>query len=329
MRILIWHVHGSWTTAFAEGDHELVLPLQPDRGPWGRGRADTWEWPSRAREVPVDQLRRTDLDAVVLQRPEELELVERWTGRRPGRDLPAAYLEHNTPGGPAPFTRHPIADQDEIPIVHVTHFNRLMWDNGRAPTFVVEHGILDPGHLHPPEGEHAGVVVNDPVRRGRAVGTDLLPAFAAVTPLEVFGTSVRGLLENGGLPPGRVGVHEDLPQAEMHRRLAHCRVYLHLHRWTSLGLSLLEAMALGMPVVGLATTEAADVLPPDVAVLSNDVDRLCSAIEWLGDNPAQAAAMGGRARRFVLDRFGLGRFLDDWDDVLRQVVERADVPAAV
>ena len=51
--------------------------------------------------------------------------------------------------------------------------------------------------------------------------------------------------------------HDDLPQDALHDELARRRVYLHPIRWTSLGLSLLEAMHLGMPVVALATTEAA------------------------------------------------------------------------
>ena len=29
-------------------------------------------------------------------------------------------------------------------IVHVTHFNNLMWDNGITPSRVVEHGVLVP-----------------------------------------------------------------------------------------------------------------------------------------------------------------------------------------
>ena len=84
-------------------------------------------------EVPNDRLRDVDVDLVVLQRPHEVELAERWTGRRPGRDVPAVYVEHNTPGGDVPFSRHPLADQATIPVVHVTHFNRLFWDCGRRP----------------------------------------------------------------------------------------------------------------------------------------------------------------------------------------------------
>ena len=31
MRVLLWHVHGSWTTAFVSGRHEYLLPVTPDR----------------------------------------------------------------------------------------------------------------------------------------------------------------------------------------------------------------------------------------------------------------------------------------------------------
>ncbi len=51
MRILLWHVHGSWTTAFVQGPHEYLVPVLPDRGPDGRGRAQTWDWPGSVREV--------------------------------------------------------------------------------------------------------------------------------------------------------------------------------------------------------------------------------------------------------------------------------------
>ena len=51
MRVLIWHVHGSWTTAFVQCGHEYLIPVTPDRGPDGRGRAETWDCPSAAVEV--------------------------------------------------------------------------------------------------------------------------------------------------------------------------------------------------------------------------------------------------------------------------------------
>ena len=44
MRILLWHVHGSWTTAFVQGGHEYLVPVTGDRGPYGLGRARTYPW---------------------------------------------------------------------------------------------------------------------------------------------------------------------------------------------------------------------------------------------------------------------------------------------
>ena len=319
MRVLVWHVHGSWTTAFVAGDHEYLIPVLPDRSPDGLGRARTWHWPASAREVAPEQLRGEDVDVVVLQRVRDLELVREWLGREPGRDLPAVFLEHNAPDGGVPNTRHPMADRDDIPIAHVTYFNRTFYDNGRAPTTVIEHGIVDPGERYTGELARAGVVVNEPVRRGRYVGADLLPGLAAAAPVDVFGMGLAGLHEEYGLDPGRVTLHEDPPQAAMHAELARRRVYVHPIRWTSLGLSLLEAMHLGMPVVGLATTEAVEAVPAEAGVLSTNPERLWAAVrEFVHDEDAARLA-GKAARAAALERYGLPRFLSDWDALLEEV----------
>ncbi|TME46690.1 MAG: glycosyltransferase family 1 protein, partial [Chloroflexi bacterium] len=83
MKILLWHVHGSWTTAFVQGAHEYLVPVLPDRGPDGRGRAQTWDWPSSVREVTPEEAAREEVDVVIMQRPRELEaLAAQWLGGR-------------------------------------------------------------------------------------------------------------------------------------------------------------------------------------------------------------------------------------------------------
>jgi hypothetical protein len=319
VKVLLWHVHGSWTTAFVEGHHEYLIPVTPDRDADGLGRARTWDWPASAREVTPEGLRAEDVDVVVLQRIRELDLVREWLGREAGRDLPAVFLEHNAPDGAVPDTRHPLADRDDIPIAHVTHFNRLFYDNGRAPTAVIEHGIIDPGERWTGELARAAVVVNEPVRRGRTTGGDLLPGLAAVAPVDVFGMGLAGLHERFGLDPDRVALHDDPPQAVMHAELARRRVYVHPVRWTSLGLSLLEAMHLGMPVVALATTEAVEAVPPGAGVLSTRPDRLWDAVRMFLHDDDAARLAGKAARAAALERYGLDRFLADWDVLLREV----------
>ncbi|MGK5642383.1 glycosyltransferase [Streptomyces sp. URMC 126] len=318
MRILLWHVHGSWTTAFVQGPHTYLVPVTPDRGPDGLGRAATFDWPESVVELPPDELRDTDVDLLVLQRPHEIELAREWLGRRPGVDVPTVYLEHNAPGGPVPDTRHPAADRPELTIVHVTHFNRLMWDCGTTPTAVIEHGIVDPGPLWTGRLARAAVVVNEPLRRGRTTGTDLLPYFSQAAPLDVFGMGTEGIAAELGVPEDRCRGRE-LVQSALHHALAERRVYLHPVRWTSLGLSLLEAMHLGMPVVALATTEACEAVPPGAGVLSNRLDVLHDAVRGFVAEPERARETGLAARKAALARYGLPRFLDDWDRLIKEV----------
>ncbi|MET9962426.1 glycosyltransferase [Streptomyces sp. NPDC006326] len=318
MNILLWHVHGSWTTAFVQGPHTYLVPVTPDRGPDGLGRAQTFSWPDSVREVSPGELARTPVDLVVLQRPHEEELARSWLGRRPGRDVPAVYLEHNAPDGDVPATRHPCADRDDLVLVHVTHFNRLFWDGGRTRTEVIEHGIVDPGHLYTGRLPRAAVVVNEPVRRGRYTGTDLLPALAQAAPLDVFGMRTEGLAAHLGLAAERCTSHE-LAQRQLHAAMAQRRLYLHPVRWTSLGLSLLEAMHLGMPVVALATTEAVEAVPPGAGVLSTRPEVLARAARHYLEDPRAAAEDGARARQAALERYGLKRFLDDWERLMTEV----------
>jgi hypothetical protein len=310
VNVFLWHVHGSWTTAFVQGAHRYLVPKLPDRGPFGRGRAQTWRWPASVVEVTPEQARDEAVDALIVQRPEELALAHEWLGREPGVDVPALYLEHNAPSGPVSVMRHPVADRPELTLVHVTHWNRLFWNAGSTRTVVIEHGVVDPGCRYTGALPRGAVVVNEARRRGRITGTDLLPRFEKAAPLDLFGMDSEAL-----------GGHGNLPQAALHAAMAERRVYLHLCRWTSLGLSLLEAMHLGMPVVALATTEAPAAVPPEAGVVSNDFDQLEAALRRLVADPAEARARGLAARRAALRRYGLARFLRDWDRLLQEVVE--------
>ena len=310
MRILIWHVHGSWTTGFVQGGHEYLVPVLPDRGPDGRGRAQTWDWPDSVVEVTPEEAAEAEVDVVVLQRPSELHgLAREWLGgRQPGRDVPAVYLEHSSPEGPVNELRHPVADRDDLTVVHVTHFNALFWDTGTTPTRVIEHGIVDPGYRYTGELARTAVVVNEAARRQRVTGTDLLARFAAAAPVDLF-----------GMDAGALGGIEDLPQERLHDEMARRRVYLHPVRWTSLGLSLLEAMHLGMPVVALATTEVPAAVPPEAGIVTNRMDDLETALRRLVAEPEEARLLGKGAREAALARYGLDRFLADWDALLGEL----------
>lgn len=310
--VLVWHVHGSWTQAFVAGRHRYVIPVAADRGEGGIGLAGR-SWPN-AREVALEDLRREDIDLVVLQRPHEAGLVARWAGRRAGTELPAVYVEHNAPRPSPARSRHVVADRTDVPLVHVTDFNRLMWDNGRAPTRVIDHGVADPGPRYTGDIPRAATMINEPLRRNRIVGADLLEPLSAYAQIDVWGIGTGSLSANRGGVTGR----GDVAAPELWDQIARRRVYLHTARWTSLGLSLIEAMYLGMPVVAVGTTMAPLVVPGEAGVVSADPAALGAGLREYMNDQAAAAAAGKAAREFASARFGLGRFLADWDRVIEE-----------
>ena len=308
MRVFAWHVHGAWMTAFVQGQHEYFVPVLNERGPFGRGRARTCKWPKSVYEVPPHEIGELEPDVIVLQRPEEIDYATAWLGRKPGIDIPAVYVEHSPPQGMVNGMRHPLADRPELTLVHVTHFNRLFWDCGSTPTCVIEHGIVDPGRRYQGLLPRAAAVVNEATRRARVTGCDLLQRFGAVAPVDLFGVGSEKLDGLG-----------DLPQARLHQELACRRLYLHLNRWTSLGPALIEAMHLGIPIVALATTEVPAAVPPEAGVVSNRIDVLEAAVRTLIHEPERAREMGLAARKAARERYGLERFLRDWETLLENV----------
>src|SRR5947209_11675504 len=305
--VLLWHVHGSWTQALVAGRHRYLIPVAADRGHDGIGLAGR-AWPN-AREVALEDLGRHDIDLVVLQRPEEAALFARWAGRQAGADVPAVYVEHNAPRPHAERSRHPVADRGDIPIVHVTDFNRLMWDNGRAPTRVIDHGMADPGPRYTGDVLRAATMINEPLRRGRTVGADLLEPLSAYAQIDVWGIGTESLYANHGGVTGR----GDVAAPQLWDQIARRRVYLHTARWTSLGLSLIEAMFLGMPVVAVGTTMTPLVVPGEAGVVSADLTALGRGLREFMKDHATAVAAGKAAREFATARFGLERFLTEWD----------------
>jgi len=202
---------------------------------------------------------------------------------------------------------------------HVSPFNDLLWDSGSAPTRVIEHGVPDPGHRYTGEWPAAATIINEPVRRWRVTGTDLIGRFAAAgVPVDHFGMRAGDLPAVLGNPPG-VRTCGDLPRPALQAELARRRCYLHLPRWTSLGLGLIEAMMLGLPVAAVGSTEAYEAVPAGAGTVSTRVETLVAAAAGYLADPQLAAETGRLARKAALHRYNLSRFLTDWDRVLDEV----------
>jgi hypothetical protein len=316
LRVLLWYAHGSYVNALVRGSHEyLVCAADPFGSP---PPVPTSPWPESVTVVGAADVRANPPDVVVIQRLEEIDWCRRLLGFEPGRDRPAIFCEHNVPRHDIPSAAHPLADRNSWLLVHVTGVNAMLWDSGRTPSKVVGHGVLDPGARYVGDLRRAAFVVNEPVRRCRLVGTDLIPIVAPRVGVDVFG--IDGDLLVAAQPESDLRWGGNLSQPELWNAVARDRVYLHLNRWTSLGLSLIEAMLMAMPVAVLAMTEAAS-LPPEIGIVSSNPDRLRRRVQQLIEDPEEARRCGLLARSVALERFGLAAFLRGWDEAYEQAVE--------
>lgn len=309
LKILIWHIHGSYLNTLSRIDHDWYLPTKPDRPEGYGGRGPTFDLPSYMREVPAEQVRDLDLDLIIYQTPknyfeDQFEILS-----EEQRALPKIYLEHNTPKPDAVATRHPIDDPNVL-LVHVTHYNRLMWDNGRTPTMVIEHSVaINPDAAYRGTLERGITVINGMQKRPRIAGYDLFLQAREHIPLDAVGMMTE---EFGGLG--------DVPYRDLHRRIGEYRFMFSPLRYTSLPLAVIEGLTLGMPVVALATTELPTVIEHGVSgYVSCDLDELIENMRGLLAQPDEARRIGANAREVARERFGLERFARDWNAAFARV----------
>ena len=309
LRILTWHVHGNYLWYLSQVRHEVFLPVRPGRPPGYGGRGETFSWPDNVHEVAAEDVAGLELDCVLSQSHENWRRDRHEILSPAQLRLPAVHVEHDPPRESPTDSRHPIDDPDVL-LVHVTAFNDLMWDSGRTPTRVIEHGVVVPeGVRYTGELDRGIVVVNGLRRRGRRLGADLFERARKEVPLDLVGMFAEEL---GGLG--------EVPPPELAPFVARYRFFFHPIRWTSLGLAACEAMMLGMPVVALATTEMSTVVENGVSGwIDTDVDRLVGRMQDLLANPGQARRLGEGARRTALERFSIDRFVADWDAAFRLV----------
>ncbi len=309
LRVLTWHVHGTYLYYLTHAKAEFYLPVRPDRGEGYGGRPGGFPPRGNVHEIPAEHVRDLPLDVILFQSRKNYERDQYDILSDEQRELPRIYLEHDPPRESPTETRHPVDDPD-ILLVHCTHFNALMWDSGRTPTRVIEHGVVVPDDLRYTGALQRGlVVVNNLRTRGRRLGADIFQRVRKEVPLDLVGI---GAEELGGIPSLGYG---DLQTLEVQHRF-----FLNPIRYTSLGLAVCEAMMLGMPVVGLATTEMATVIENGFSgYVDTNVDTLIERMQELLRDWEKAQRLGENARRYAQERFNIGRFARDWEQALEWV----------
>ena len=308
LRVLTWHIHGNYLYYLAQAQVELYLPVCPGRPGYG-GRGTTFPFGDNVHDVPADEVRQREFDCILFQHRRNYEIDQHELLSPAQRRLPRICLEHDPPRTNAVDAVH-YCDDPQVLLVHVTPFNALMWNSGRTPCQVIDHGILIPPGVQYSGVVPRGVVIVNHLRdRGRAAGSDLFLEARRQVPLDLVGMDAESL--------GGVG---EVAPPELPAFAAGYRFYFHPLRYTSLGLALLEAMFVGLPVVGLATTELVTVIRHgESGFIDTDPARLVAPMRHLLADAGEARRIGQAGRRAVEERFHISRFARDWEATFAQV----------
>ena len=234
MRVLLWHVHGSYTTALVQGGHDYFAARRartrarrPGSGPdlglarrraGGDARAGeaTSTWTSWSSSGP----RSSSTSAAV-------------AGPAPRCDLPTVYLEHNAPQGRIDEMRHPVGrprrdlPSSTSPTSTPSSGTAAGPGPGSSNTASPTRGTSSTGGL-----SGSPSPLNEPMRRGRVTGTDLSrgsPSAGPSTSSAFAPRSSRRCSARWATPT------RTCRRARCTHEMARRRVYLHPVRWTSLG----------------------------------------------------------------------------------------------
>ena len=318
LNVLIWQIHGSYLNSLVQAPHRFYLPTKPGKPEGYGGRGPTYSWSPDTIDVPAEEVRDLDLDLIIYQTMKNFTEDARGILSPEQRALPTIYLEHNTPQGRINEMVHPVNDPGVL-LVHVTHFNDLFWDSRGTPTRVIDHAVMPTSGGYTGEHEKGVSLINDMPRRKRVVGGDIYARGRREVPLDLFGFNSKEVAGFG-----------DLPQAKVHEEMKPYRFYFNPIRYTSLPLSILEAMEIGLPVVALATTELVTVIKDgENGFIDTNVENLIHHMQRLLDNPEEARLIGEAGRGTVQERFRLERFVTDWEAAFEEALAlREVVPCA-
>lgn len=306
--MLTWHTHGAYLLYLTQAPHDFYVMCKPGRPAGYGGRGGHLPWGPNVHDLPVEEATQRQFDCIVFQDDHQyLEDQHRYLSAAQRR-LPRIYIEHDPPRANPVDERHVVTDRDVL-VVHVTAFNRLMWNMGNVPSRVIEHGVIAPEARYTGELQRGLVVVNNMATRGRRLGYDVYEELKREVPLDLAGMGTEAA---GGL--GEV-LHAELPAFA-----ARYRFFLNPIRYTSMGLAVIEAMMVGLPIVALATTEMVTVVRDGAnGFIDTAPARLAERMRALLTDRDLARHLGDEARRSAMARFNIARYVADWNSAFAEV----------
>tara|TARA_Y100000389_G_scaffold116917_1_gene114123 strand:- start:3976 stop:4995 length:1020 start_codon:yes stop_codon:yes gene_type:complete len=213
-------------------------------------------------------------------------------------------VRFDVPSQIAAFQQYP-RDKDSF----ISTYNMAQW--GAAGASAVEHGV-DIDFWKPDENierDNACLsVVNDWPNRDWCCGYNLWQQTVQGLPIKVFGKSP--------------GLSEPANSTEHLREIYKCsRIFYNTSLHSPVPSVLLEAMACGCAIVSTANCMIPEIIENGKnGLISNDPQELRGFLELLIKDENLAKELGGNARKTIVEKYNLERFVDSWNNLLYSTV---------
>jgi hypothetical protein len=296
-KIFTWPTQQQYLFELAQGDFDIYIPK-------GQNQSFQKQFSSQKNIIEVDPEAIKDLqfDCILFQNEYSYQTAQYEVLSDEQRQLPKIYLEYNPPKQHPTNAKHFVEDLS-VQLVHVNHYNALMWDKNELPVTVIETGVATETASYSGEIASGVIVIEENPSDDRVTGHDIFLQVKEALPLAVIQIGKDNV------------TYQNLPEKLSHYRFLFCP-----DRYASPGFAVYQALTLGMPVVGLATTELPTLISNEVSGFADsDLNYLICKMKALLEDQQLAIQIGLEARKSALQRFSLNRFLVDW----KQVVENA------
>lgn len=98
---------------------------------------------------------------------------------------------------------------------------------------------------------------------------------------------------------------------------------VHTSSWEGMPIAMLEAMALGLPVVATDVVGNRDLVRPgETGYVARDVEEFLKALQKLAETPALRRKMGDAARAAVIQEYDQDQLAKRWQALYGEVYRR-------
>jgi hypothetical protein len=313
LHILCMDTHEAWQTTLAKTGHRFFSLQHPQMKRWDcRFRPYPGNYQPLRGDDPCQQIRPDMAFDLILSQSKfgQFQLLSQVAH---SLNCPLISMEHTLPAPHWPeatITQH-CRMRGKIN-VFVSDYSVKAW--GVVPDSsvrIIPHGV-DTGFFDSWIGGNGRIltVVNQYPQRDLWCGWTLYRQVTDALPVEPWGDS-----------PGFSRPAEN----EQHLRDIYRRssVFLNTSQISSCPVSLLEAMAVGYPVVTTATCMLPEIIKDGVnGFISNEPAVLRQRLQLLLAHPEMGRGLGEAARHTVRERFGEKQFIALWNRIFQEAIER-------